>query len=74
MSKNTLDIYNIGTKVKLADDVFGTIIAVSIESNNHIAYKCGWWNGRSYCTEYFNASDIETIVTIEKVRIGFVGK
>lgn len=71
MSKNTLEIYNVGTKVKLADDVFGTIVSVSIEANNNVTYKCGWWNGRSYCTEHFNSSDIETVVTTEKTRIGF---
>ena len=72
MSKNFLEFYNIGTKVKLTDDVHGSIICVSIGPNHSITYKCGWWNGRSYCTEIFNASDIETVVTTEKTRIGFL--
>jgi uncharacterized protein YodC (DUF2158 family) len=71
MSKNTLEFYNVGTKVKLTDDVHGTIIGVSIGPNHSISYQCGWWNGRSYTTETFNASDIEAIVTTEKTKIGF---
>ena len=72
MSKNSLEFYNIGTKVKLTDDVYGTIICVSIGPNHSIAYKCGWWNGRTYCTETFNSSEIDAVVTTEKTRIGFV--
>jgi uncharacterized protein YodC (DUF2158 family) len=72
MSKNSLEFYNIGTKVKLTDDVHGSIICVSIGPNHSITYKCGWWNGRSYCTETFNSSEIEAVVTTEKTRIGFV--
>jgi uncharacterized protein YodC (DUF2158 family) len=70
MSKNSLEFYNIGTKVKLADDVYGNIITVSIGPNNSISYKCGWWSGRTYCTETFNSSEIEAVVTTEKTRIG----
>jgi hypothetical protein len=69
---NVLEFYNIGTKVKLADDVYGNIITVSIGPNNSISYKCGWWSGRTYCTETFNSSEIEAVVTTEKTRIGFV--
>ncbi len=72
MSKNSLEFYSIGAKVKLTDDVYGSIICVSIGPNHSITYQCGWWNGRSYCTETFNASDIEAIVTTEKTRIGFL--
>ncbi len=72
MSKNTLEFYSVGTKVKLTDDVYGTIICISINPNNAITYKCGWWSGRSYCTETFNSSDIEAVVTTEKTRIGFI--
>jgi hypothetical protein len=72
MSKNSLEFYNIGTRVKLTDDVYGTIICVSIGPNHAITYKCGWWSGRSYCTEIFNSSDIEAVVTTEKTRIGFI--
>jgi uncharacterized protein YodC (DUF2158 family) len=72
MSKNSLEFYSVGTKVKLTDDVYGNIIGVTISSNNTVSYQCGWWNGRSYSTETFNASDIEAIVTTEKTKIGFL--
>jgi len=69
---NVLEFYNIGTQVKLEKDIQGTIISVSIQSNNAISYTCGWWNGRSYCTETFIPDQIEAQVTTETSRIGFV--
>lgn len=70
MSKNSLELYKIGTKVKLADDVFGTIIGIMIRGNNNITYECGWWNGRSYSTQNFTTDEIEVTVA-EKIKIGF---
>jgi uncharacterized protein YodC (DUF2158 family) len=69
---NVLEFYNIGTQVKLGKDIQGTIISVTIQSNNAISYICGWWNGRSYYTETFIPYQIEALVTTEKTRIGFV--
>jgi uncharacterized protein YodC (DUF2158 family) len=71
MSKNSLDLYKIGSKVKLADDVYGTIIGIYISTDNTVSYKCGWWNSRSYATEHFSSNDIEVTVG-EKTKIGFV--
>jgi uncharacterized protein YodC (DUF2158 family) len=71
MSKNTLEFYNVGTKVKLEKDIQGTIISVTIQSNNAISYICGWWNGRSYCTETFIPDQIEALVTTTKTLIEF---
>jgi uncharacterized protein YodC (DUF2158 family) len=71
MSKNSLELYKIGSKVKLTDDVYGTIVSATISSDNSISYKCGWWNGRSYATEYFSPNELEVTV-VEKVKIGFV--
>lgn len=70
MSKNTIELNKIGTKVKLADDIDGTVISISITGDNNITYKCGWWNGRSYSTEYFSTTEI-TPITEEKIKIGF---
>jgi len=71
MTKSSLEIYRVGSRVKLAEDVDGTILGINIGSNNSIIYECGWWNGRSYTKEHFNADQIE--VTLEdKVRIGFI--
>ena len=70
MSKNSLELYKIGSKVKLTDDVYGTIVSATISADNSISYKCGWWNGRSYATEYFSPNELEVTV-VEKVKIGF---
>lgn len=71
MSKNTLELYKIGSKVKLADDVYGTIVGINIAGDNLVSYRCGWWNGRSYCTESFASNEVEVTVS-EKIKIGFV--
>ena len=70
MSKNSLELYKIGSKVKLTDDVYGTIVSATISADNSISYKCGWWNGRSYSTEYFSPNELEVAV-VEKTKIGF---
>lgn len=69
-TKSTIELNKIGSKVKLADDVYGSIIGINITGDNTITYRCGWWNGRSYCTEYFTPSEL-TVTTTEKFKIGF---
>lgn len=71
MSKNSIDLYKIGSKVKLTDDVDGTIVGINIFGDNSVNYKCAWWNGRSYSTENFASNEIE-ILSSEKMKIGFV--
>jgi len=70
MSKNTIELNPIGTKVKLAEDVIGTIIGIHISGNQSINYEVGWWNGRSYNKETFSSFEL-TVTTDEKIRIGF---
>lgn len=70
-SKNTIELNKIGSKIKLTDDIYGTIIGINITGENNITYRCGWWNGRSYSTEYFSPSEI-TVTTAEKYKIGFI--
>jgi uncharacterized protein YodC (DUF2158 family) len=70
MSKNTIELDKIGSQVKLAEDVFGTIVGINIGSNNTVIYECGWWSGRSYTKDHFNPDQIESTV-VDKVRIGF---
>jgi len=71
MSKNVLELYKIGSKVQLADDVYGIITGINIRGDNYITYECGWWNGRSYDSKWFHGDEIE-ITTNEKTKIGFV--
>ena len=70
MTKSSLDVYRIGSRVKLTDDVDGTITGINICANNIVIYECGWWNGRSYTKDHFNSDQIEATVA-DKVRIGF---
>lgn len=72
MAKNSIELYKIGSAVKLADDVHGAITAICIRGDNHITYECGWWSGRSYNKEYFSTNEIEQTLT-EKTKIGFLG-
>lgn len=70
MSKNVLELYKIGSKVKLTEDVFGTIVSINIRGDNSVTYECGWWNSRSYSTQSFAPNEIE-VTLADKIRIGF---
>lgn len=70
MSKNSLELYKIGTRVKLVEDVVATVVGISIRGDNNITYECGWWNGRSYDSKWFHPSEFE-VTLVEKIRIGF---
>jgi uncharacterized protein YodC (DUF2158 family) len=70
MSKNTIDVYKVGSQVKLTNDVYGVITSISIHGDNHVTYECGWWNGRSYDTKWFHDSEFEVTIA-EKNKIGF---
>ena len=71
MTKNTTDIYKIGSTVKLAEDVHGVITGACIKGGNYITYECSWWNGRSHDSKWFHEDEIE-VTQNEKLRIGFV--
>lgn len=70
MSKNTIELNAVGSKVKLEDDVVGTIIGINIQANNSITYEVGWWNGRSYSKDHFCSHQL-TLTSDDKIRIGF---
>jgi uncharacterized protein YodC (DUF2158 family) len=71
MTKTNLELYKIGSKVKLTEDVFGTIAAINITGDNYITYECSWWNGRSYDRKWFCPNEIE-VTLAERTRIGFL--
>lgn len=70
MSKNSLELHAIGSKVKLEDDVIGTILGIQISHNNSITYEVGWWSSRSYSKDTFAPHQF-TATTEERNRIGF---
>lgn len=71
MSK--LEVYKVGTKVKLVDDVIGTITAINIRASDYVTYECGWWNGRSYDSKWFSTEELTPTDDSVKTKIGFVG-
>jgi len=71
MSKNSLEVYKIGTSVRLTEDITGTVNSIHISGNNDISYDCGWWNGRSYTTQMFHANSVLSTDNTEKIKIGF---
>lgn len=68
---DSVEVYGIGTKVKLEDDVYGIITSIHITDNNAINYEVGWWNGRSYTKEVFSPHQL-TVTVGDKLKIGFV--
>ena len=74
MSKNVLELYKIGSKVKLTgedtESIYGSIVSINITGDNTVTYSCGWWNGRSYDVHDFSPNQIE-VVLAEKFKIGF---
>jgi hypothetical protein len=55
-----INVYPIGTKVKLEKDVPGTITAILIEPGYNVQYKICWWNGRERKYEWlFDTIDFE---------------
>lgn len=67
----TIELNAVGAKVKLEDDVVGTIIGINISHNNTVSYQVGWWNGRSYSKDDFLPHQL-VATTEEKIRIGFL--
>ena len=71
---NTLNIYEVGTKVKLnADDLEAKIITVAIHASNVIQYECAWWSGEARVRDWFAEDDILEVIgsSKEKNTIGF---
>jgi uncharacterized protein YodC (DUF2158 family) len=71
---STLNIYEVGTKVKLNDDdLEAKIITVAIHASNVIQYECAWWSGESRVRDWFAEDDILEVIgsSKEKNTIGF---
>lgn len=69
--KDKLEVFSIGTDIKLAEDVFGKVTGINIRGNNSVSYEVGWWNGRSYDCKYFADHEIESTLSTTKQKIGF---
>lgn len=63
-----VEIYKVGSKVKLTPEVEGTINGVTIRSTG-VLYECVWFNGRTRCSDWFYEHELTS--DQEKIKIGF---
>lgn len=68
----TLEVYPIGKKVMLADNIPGIITAILIEPKNCLQYKVSWWNGRDRKSEWVNSFEVDPEDYRDCLKIGFV--
>ena len=68
--RDGLWVFAIGHSVTIGDDIPARIIAVMIEENRHVTYKCGWWDGRKYTTEWLHELEVRAD-SVATTRIGF---
>ena len=70
---NTLNIYEVGTKVLLNDDdLEAKIITVAIHASNVIQYECAWWSGEARVRDFAEDDILEVIDSSKKKnKIGF---
>lgn len=72
--KNLFEIYPVGTKVHLEEDVFGTVLSITITGNHssQVVYEIGWWSGKSFTKDHFYSYQFLKSSEKEKQKIGFV--
>jgi hypothetical protein len=70
MAKTTLEIFPVGSKVQLDEDLFGTVLSVTIGDKNSVFYEVGWWQSRSYSKDHFAENQL-SLTLGEPSRIGF---
>ncbi len=70
MAKTTLEVFPVGSKVQLDEDLFGTVLSVTVGDKDSVFYEVGWWQSRSYSKDHF--AENQLILTLgEPSRIGF---
>ncbi len=70
MAKATLEVFPVGSKVQLDEDLSGTVLSVTIGDKNSVFYEVGWWQSRTYTKEHF-VEDQLTLTLDKPARIGF---
>ena len=66
-----IEVYRIGTKVKIAGDLKGVVTGIGIYSENQIQYRVAWWSGRKREEEWINRFEITW--GEDRTTIGFAG-
>tara|TARA_R110002020_G_scaffold194354_5_gene395100 strand:+ start:6196 stop:6420 length:225 start_codon:yes stop_codon:yes gene_type:complete len=69
---DTLNVYEVGTKVMLTKDIEAVIITISIHSGNMVQYECSWWSGLTRTRDWFDSKDFFKVGENNKtIPIGF---
>tara|TARA_B100002019_G_C21274187_1_gene604247 strand:+ start:232 stop:465 length:234 start_codon:yes stop_codon:yes gene_type:complete len=73
VKRKTLEIHEVGTKVRLNDDdLVAKIITVAIHAGDVVQYECAWWTGEARTRDWFSVDDIlEVMCDKPKRTIGF---
>ena len=72
MIKDRLELISINSSVKLAEDVYGVIVSITIFGKEDVTYDVGRWSGRSYEVKSFSPQQIEKVESTSNMKIGFV--
>ena len=67
---NKIEVYKIGTKIKVGDDIPATIVGVALYTSS-IEYKIVYWDGKTRKIEWIDESEFDTISIETKEKIGF---
>ena len=70
---DALEVYEVGTKVVLEEDIEAKIVQVAIHAGNWVQYECAWWNGGSRVREWFVVDDFTVAKKKNLMKIGFAG-
>jgi len=68
---NELEVYEVGTKVVLAEDIKAKIVTVAIHAGNIVQYECAWWNSGARIRDWFVLGDFTVAKEESPMKIGF---
>lgn len=69
----TISVLPLNSRVGLVGDdetFLGSVRSITLHANGSVAYEVGWWSGRSFVTDHFYESELNSEVT-ERQKIGF---
>jgi uncharacterized protein YodC (DUF2158 family) len=71
--KNDIEIINVGSYVRLSEEIVAKVITVAIHQGNVVQYECSWWCGETRARDWFSEDDVQEIIGAKphKMKIGF---
>lgn len=60
MARKSIDVYDVGIKVKIGvgEKIEGIIVGVAIYPHS-VRYEVAWWNGRDRQEKWLDSSEVE---------------